>query len=88
LAWLGKIEARLFGEFKVHDDHQGCQIFLDKIYQNADNITDDHKLPMPNCDEIKTPQMATNYVYQMVIKDSKNFLSKAFQNVPKLGGWF
>jgi hypothetical protein len=37
---------------------------------------------MPNCNKIKHKD---HKVYQMVIKDIKIFLSKGFQNLPKLG---
>jgi hypothetical protein len=59
---------------------QGCQIFLDTMYQN---VIKDTKLPQHY-------QMALNIpndrkLFQMTIKYTSIFQSKALQNLPKLG---
>jgi hypothetical protein len=63
---------------------QGCQIFLDTIYQNGDNITNVHNI------YTKWPKIKANghKIYQMVMKDTKIIHSKAFQNIQNGHGLF
>jgi hypothetical protein len=62
---------------------QGCQIFLDTKYQNGENIPNYHEMA-------KWYQNIPNgcNIFQMTIKCTNIFLSKALQNLPKLGFCF
>jgi hypothetical protein len=57
---------------------QGCQIFLDTIYQNGDNITNGQNHE-PNGHKTKADGHAQ--VYQMVMKDIK--IIHMFKGLPK-----
>jgi hypothetical protein len=48
---------------------QGCQIFLDKNYQNGENIPKDHKMTIPNGHTIYqfTKVHKMTKIYQMAI---------------------
>jgi hypothetical protein len=61
---------------------QGCQIFIGPKYQSGEKYT---KLPQNIPNGHKIFPMAVKYVDQMVIKYTKIFRSKTFQNLPKLG---
>jgi hypothetical protein len=58
---------------------QGCQMFLDTIYQNGGKYTT--KLPNGN----KMYQIAEIYLFQMTKEYTDLFHSKALQNLPKIG---
>jgi hypothetical protein len=57
-----------------------CQIFLGTTYQNGGNVPNDHKMY----------QKATKYTKwsRKLMKYTKSFHSKAFQNIPKFGAVF
>jgi hypothetical protein len=59
---------------------QGCQIFPDTIYQNEGKIPYYHNIT-------KWPYNIPNdrKMFQMTIKYTSIFLSKALQNLPKFG---
>jgi hypothetical protein len=62
---------------------QGCQILLGTIYQNGEKYT---KLPLNYQIATKLPNGLN--IFQMVIKYTNLFHSKALQNLPKLDFWF
>jgi hypothetical protein len=66
--------------FEFLTSRQGCQIFLDLMYQNCYN-----ELPQytANCHKIK--EMATKHTKWSYVKDMKISHSMGFQNCPKLG---
>jgi hypothetical protein len=62
---------------------QGCQIFLDTIYQNGEKCT---KLTQQYLMTIKYAHISNGRrIFQMTLRYTNIFNSKALQNLPKLG---
>jgi hypothetical protein len=73
---------------------QGCQIFLDTIYQNrkkctkrTQNVPKEHKMYQKNTKCTKWSQNVPKVckIFQMAIKYINIFQSRVLQNLPKLG---
>jgi hypothetical protein len=64
------------------EDDQGCQIFLDAMYQKQGKMFQ-ITTKLPNGHTIY--QMIVIYLFQMTIKYKNIFYSKALQNFPRLG---
>jgi hypothetical protein len=74
-----EITRTMFNQLVVN---QGCQIFIDTIYQNGGNIIDAHKYNKLPWNKVpKWPQSVPNGHRSYL----KNFHPNAFKNLPKLG---
>jgi hypothetical protein len=70
---IGKAMRNVFS-----DVEKGCQIFLNAIYKNGDNITKCHNICVPNC--LKMKQIVTKYTH--IPNSHKRYQNFPFQGLP------